>query len=120
MKRIFQVLVITFFFVFLSSIGFAQVVIDFEDAQHDVLADEAYQSENPFFPGVLIETIWNDSNEVTGHPMVVRAHEGDVDCDLDSLGLEDPGIVGGFDSRFCSTRNTTKNYPTQSGKPYQS
>lgn len=117
MKRIFQILVITFFFVFLNSIGFAQVVIDFEDAQHDVLADEAYQSKNPFFPGVFIETIFNDNAIFSGYPMVVRAHEGSIDCGLDQREppLTEPGTVGGFDSRFCSSGNTTKNFPTRSG-----
>ncbi len=90
-----------------------KIVIDFEDSDIDVLADDVYQADTPFYPGVIIKTIDNASGDITGWPVVVRASEP-VDCP--DLVIPDPqGTIGGFDSRYCGTGNTTWNYPTHSG-----
>ena len=113
-KNITIIVGLVFIFALVTS-GWAEV-IDFENSTIDVLADTTYQTDTPFFPGVLIQTIDNNSEVVTGWPVVVRAHQGNVTCNIPDL--SDPGEVGGFDSRFCDppgSSNTTKNYPVPSG-----
>ncbi|NIM58038.1 MAG: hypothetical protein GTO16_03715 [Candidatus Aminicenantes bacterium] len=93
----------------------AQNVIDFEDMLTDVLADDVYQSNTPFFSGVLIQTINNVTGNITGWPVVVRAHDNPIvpgDC-----GVVIPDYVGtvpAFSSNQC-TGNSMNNYPVGSG-----
>lgn len=111
-KQLFIPLLLAFVFA-LPTGSWGQSVIDFESSQIDVLADGAYQSATPFFPGVVIETMDNTTGVLTGWPVVVRAREGSVYC---GIGIPVPeGTVGAFDSRYCGTGNTTGNYPVPSG-----
>ena len=85
-KQISIFIILTVFFMMAAS-GRAQEAIDFESSPIDVLADAAYQSATPFFPGVLIQTIDNKTGDITGWPVVVRAYEGAVNC---GIGIPDP------------------------------
>lgn len=99
--------------VLLCGVASAQDLIDFENMQFDVLADATYQAATPFYPGVLIETIDNATGDISGWPVVVKAYENFKDCGIDIPPPE--GEVGAFDSRYCATSNTTRNYPVPSG-----
>ncbi len=112
MKKVFVLISgITFLFI---CFAVAQNVIDFESNQHDVVADGAYQAATPFFPGVIIRTIDNFSGDLKGWPIVVRAYDNPGVSDS-CLVILDPGTVGGFDARYCSSINDTRNYPLPSG-----
>jgi hypothetical protein len=102
--------------VLFSSTALAQNVINFEDMLIDVLADGTYQANTPFFPGVLIQTIYNSTGAFKSWPVVVRAHDNPIvpgDCDVEVPDYL--GTVPAFSSNLCNITNSTNNYPVRSG-----
>jgi hypothetical protein len=94
----------------------AQNLIDFEDMLIDVLADGTYQANSPFFPGVIIQTIYNSTGAFKSWPVVVRAHDNpDVPGDCEVEVPEYLGTVPAFSSNLCKITNSTNNYPVRSG-----